>query len=151
MFFKKNATRCTTWDATAARLFLLPCRADTLLLCHPSCSPREQALLFMTVYFSLFIPTEQIHFDTFGQTVLRYDVTLLPRLGHCYFCVVTFSSLLYFCSLNVEESCISHSSTFPSPPANERLHARVHCLLPSSSGLSGKYLPLEGTRTRGIG
>lgn len=100
---------------------------------------------------SLFIPTEQIHFDTFGQTVLRYDVTLLPRLGHCYFCVVTFSSLLYFCSLNVEESCISHSSTFPSPPANERLHARVHCLLPSSSGLSGKYLPLEGTRTRGIG
>lgn len=55
-----------TPDATTAALFLPPCQADTLLLRHPSCSPGEQPLLLITVYFSLFIPAEQIHFDTFG-------------------------------------------------------------------------------------
>lgn len=150
MFLQEKRHTLHNLRCHRSQIVLIALPGGHLATVAPQLQPRgADSAVHDSVFF--LIPAEQINFDTFGQTVLHYDVTLLPRLGHCYFCVVTFSSLLYFCSLNVEESCISHSSTFPSSPANERLHARVHCLLPCSSGLSGKYLPLEVTQTRGMG
>lgn len=74
-----------TQGASTSKSLLLPCQLDALSPCHPSCSPRQQ-----TGYFSLFIAAEQIPVNTFGQILLRCGVTLLPQLGHRYFCVVIF-------------------------------------------------------------
>lgn len=41
---------------------------------------------------SLFIPSEQIHFDSHRQILLHYDVALLPWLGRRYFWVVVLCS-----------------------------------------------------------